>query len=184
MSHNMTCFDCMHRIQLFDGVDVIIFVAALNHYCCVLFEDENINCMMESLELFDEIINSKWFRRSQMVLFLNKEDIFQTRLKEGISLSVCFGDKYDGPNYDKPGEDRKLTNEQEKKEWFDYCYVEGLKFIKNEYRGRNQNKRINNNKVYIHVTNATSKNNVETVFKDVRHSLIQNSLIGSGLLDK
>ena len=51
-------------IQLFEGVDVIIFVAALNHFCTVLFEDQRKNGMQESLELFAEIVNGKWFRNT------------------------------------------------------------------------------------------------------------------------
>ena len=56
-------------IALFEGVTAIIFVAALNHYCTVLFEDECKNSMHESLELFDEICNQKWFRKTEIILF-------------------------------------------------------------------------------------------------------------------
>ena len=160
-------------IQLFDGVDVVIFVAALNHYCCVLFEDETTNSMQESLALFDEIINAKWFKLSQMVLFLNKEDIFRQRLKEGISLKVCFGDKWNGSDYN-----RKAKGE-EGKNYFRECYTDALNFILEQYESRNKNLRMDN-KIYVHVTNATSKNNVEKVFRDVQTSIIQNSLVGSG----
>eukprot|EP01084_Bolivina_argentea_P084738 153206_1 len=40
-------------IHLFEGVTAIIFVAGLNHYASVLFEDKFENAMYESLQLFD-----------------------------------------------------------------------------------------------------------------------------------
>eukprot|EP01084_Bolivina_argentea_P209401 356694_1 len=84
-------------IQLFDKVHGLIFVAALNHYCCVLFEDETMNAMQESLQLFEEIVNAKWFtsKHTQFILFLNKNDLFIHRLQnDKIPLTVCFNDSY------------------------------------------------------------------------------------------
>ena len=68
----------------------MLFVAALNHYNAVLYEDEGRNAMHESIALFDEICNSKWFRRTEMILFLNKNDLFCDALREGHSLRKCF----------------------------------------------------------------------------------------------
>ena len=51
-------------IHSFEGVTAVIFVAALNHYSAVLFEDESKNAMIESIELFYEICNSKWFKKN------------------------------------------------------------------------------------------------------------------------
>ena len=36
--------------------------------------------MSESLALFDSVINSRWFLRTSIILFLNKIDIFQDKL--------------------------------------------------------------------------------------------------------
>eukprot|EP01083_Nonionella_stella_P129659 393403_1 len=81
-----------HRkwLHLFEGVTVITFVAALNHYCEVLVEDERRNAMIESLELFDEMINSKYFRKSEIILILNKNDLFCENIRKQIPLSVAF----------------------------------------------------------------------------------------------
>lgn len=38
------------------------------------------NRMMESLLLFDSVVNSRWFMRTSIILFLNKVDIFQQKL--------------------------------------------------------------------------------------------------------
>lgn len=36
--------------------------------------------MMESLLLFDSVVNSRWFIRTSIILFLNKVDIFRDKL--------------------------------------------------------------------------------------------------------
>ncbi len=65
-------------IHSFENVAAVLFVSALNHYNAVLFEDEKKNAMHEAIELFNEICNSKWFRKSEMILFLNK-----------VALALC-----------------------------------------------------------------------------------------------
>ena len=72
-------------------------MVGLDHFCRVLFEDESKNAMIEDIEVWSKIVNSKWFSRKycKMVLILNKTDIFYECLKY-ISLNICFGDEYKG----------------------------------------------------------------------------------------
>jgi len=46
--------------------------------------------MHESLELFGEICSNKWFRNTEIILFLNKRDLFEQMLRQGKSLMSCF----------------------------------------------------------------------------------------------
>ena len=46
----------------------------------VLFEDETQNRMDEAIQLFDQIVNSRWFKTTSMILFLNKKDVCPPRL--------------------------------------------------------------------------------------------------------
>lgn len=39
------------------------------------------NRIYESLVLFDSVVNSRWFMRSSIVLFLNKFDLFEEKIK-------------------------------------------------------------------------------------------------------
>ena len=48
-------------IHCFDGVQAIIFVAAISEYDQALFEDRETNRMTEALNLFAEIANSRAF---------------------------------------------------------------------------------------------------------------------------
>jgi hypothetical protein len=54
-------------------------------------EDETTNRMHESLKVFGEVINNKFLKSTSMILFLNKTDLFQEKIKR-VDLSVCFED--------------------------------------------------------------------------------------------
>lgn len=52
--------------------------------------------MQEALMLFESISNSHWFKKSSLILFLNKMDLFRNKL-EISPISEYFPD-YDGDN--------------------------------------------------------------------------------------
>jgi len=56
-------------IHCFENVTAVLFVAAISAYDQTLYEDETTNRMVEALNLFEEICNSRWFRDTSMVLF-------------------------------------------------------------------------------------------------------------------
>jgi len=41
------------------------------------------------MKLFDSICNNKWFTDTSMILFLNKKDLFEEKIKKS-PLNVCF----------------------------------------------------------------------------------------------
>jgi hypothetical protein len=63
-------------IHCFSEVTAVLFVAALSEYDMVLYEDQDTNRMQEALDLFEEICNSRYFKKTAMILFLNKRDLF------------------------------------------------------------------------------------------------------------
>merc|ERR1712106_1272465 len=83
-------------IHCFEGVTAIIFVVELSGYDLVLAEDEKMNRMIESMNLFDSICNNKWFVETSIILFLNKKDLFEQKIKYS-PLSICFPE-YKGLN--------------------------------------------------------------------------------------
>ena len=76
-------------IHCFEGVTSIIFCVALSGYDLVLAEDEEMNRMMESMKLFDSICNNKWFVETSIILFLNKKDLFEDKIRHS-PLTICF----------------------------------------------------------------------------------------------
>lgn len=62
-------------------------IADMHHVSCVIFLLQN--RMQESLKLFDSICNNKWFTDTSIILFLNKKDLFEEKIKKS-SLTICF----------------------------------------------------------------------------------------------
>ena len=60
-----------------------------SEYDLVLYEDDTTNRMVETLNLFDEIINSRWFRDTSMILFLNKRDMFEEKITKMGADGKC-----------------------------------------------------------------------------------------------
>jgi len=142
-------------IHCFSEVTAVIFVAALSAYDQVLFEDETTNRMVEALTLFEEICNSRWFKKTSIILFLNKNDLFAEKIQK-VSLNECF------PDF----------------EW-ENTYEAGCEFIRQKFESM---KRDESKQVYTHITNATDTNNMRYVFNSVKDIVIRQSLAEGGLL--
>ncbi|CAN3365543.1 guanine nucleotide-binding protein alpha-2 subunit [Diutina catenulata] len=141
-------------IHCFDNVTLIIFCVALSEYDQVLLEENSQNRLEESLTLFDSVVNSRWFARTSIVLFLNKIDVFADKLKYS-PLENHFPDYTGGDNINK-----------------------AAKYIL--WRFTQQNRSGLN--IYPHVTQATDTSNIQLVFAAVKETILENSLKDSGLL--
>jgi len=168
-------------IHHFAGVAAVLFVCALNHYHAVLFEDEKKNALHEAIELFTEICNSKWFKKSELILFLNKDDLFREKLQSEISLSECFsaqarwtGTPWQGADYHATGNDDAANKKN-----FDECYGQAIKFIQDAFIQVNQ---YQNRVIFCHVTCATDQDTVQKVFWDVQNIVIRANLRRGGLM--
>jgi len=84
-------------IHCFDGVTAVIFVISLSEYDQVLREDESTNRMHESITLFESLINSEWFFKTNFIIFFNKKDIFEEKIKTK-DLKICFPEYSGGCN--------------------------------------------------------------------------------------
>lgn len=56
--------------------------------------------MQESLVLFESVINSRWFVRTSVILFLNKIDVFKAKLPK-VPLDKFFPEYTGGPDINK-----------------------------------------------------------------------------------
>ena len=143
-------------IHCFDDVTAIIFCAALSAYDLVLAEEDTMNRMHESLNLFGQICNSKWFVETSMVLFLNKKDLFQEKISDRSPLTICF------PNY--AGKN---------------TYGEASAYIRERFEEKNE--RQGTKEVYTHFTCATDTSNIQFVFDAITDVIIKNNLRSCGL---
>ena len=85
-----------YKVSSVDGISVLTVYDFSTGYDLVLAEDEEMNRMTESMKLFDSICNSNWFIETAIILFLNKKDLFEEKIKKS-PLTICFPE-YKGKN--------------------------------------------------------------------------------------
>jgi GTPase SAR1 family protein len=145
-------------IHCFENVTAVLFVGVLSEYDLVLYEDETTNRMEETLNLFDEIVNSRWFRMTSMILFLNKCDMFRDKIVKYPLNETC-------PVF----RDSPLIN----------TYDDGVAAIENAFLSKSRDP---NKQIYVHTTCATATGNVHAVFDAVKDIIIRKSLGEAGLV--
>ena len=77
-------------IHNFDDVSAVFFVVSLSEFNQTLYEDKGTNRMLESLLVFNEIVNSTYFADVPVFLIFNKYDAFIEKLQR-FDLSLAFG---------------------------------------------------------------------------------------------
>jgi len=140
-------------IHCFENVTAVLFVVDISAYDRMLYEDEKVNRLEEALNLFENICNSRWFRDTSIILFLNKSDLFKEKVRK-VPLSVTFPD-YTGTSFEQ-----------------------GTAFLEGEFLKRNHYKKP----IYSHVTCATDTRNVGVVFNGVKDIVVREALQKAGLV--
>ncbi|KAI8807802.1 guanine nucleotide binding protein, alpha subunit [Cladochytrium replicatum] len=138
----------------FDDCTAIIFISAISSYDQTCFEDNTTNRMIESMTLFEQIVNHPLFRQTAMILFLNKIDLFREKVNN-ISIQRYFP-QYEGPN-----------------DFESACEFFAKRFVA---LNRSQQK-----KIYIHYTWATDTTQIRTVLATVNAIILRLNLEASGI---
>eukprot|EP00475_Leptophrys_vorax_P014243 TRINITY_DN2064_c0_g1_i3.p1 TRINITY_DN2064_c0_g1~~TRINITY_DN2064_c0_g1_i3.p1 ORF type:complete len:164 (-),score=51.47 TRINITY_DN2064_c0_g1_i3:212-703(-) len=142
-------------IHCFENVTAVIFVAALSEYDQKLYEDNATNRLTEALNLFEEVISLRWFQETSVILFLNKKDLFEEKLKK-IPLKNYLPD-YNGDN----------------------SFEDAWKFIGLKFTAMKQDSK---KQIYTYVTCATDDQNVMYVFNSIKDIVLRKGLMSSGLM--
>ncbi|KAM3164153.1 Guanine nucleotide-binding protein alpha-1 subunit [Lachancea thermotolerans] len=142
-------------IHCFQDITAVLFVLAVSEYDQMLFEDERVNRMHESIMLFNTLLNSKWFSNTPFILFLNKTDIFKEKLTR--SPIRQYFPEYQGRVGDVDA---------------------GLKYFESIFLSLNKAGRP----VYVHRTCATDTQSMRFVLTAVADLIIQQNLKKSGIL--
>eukprot|EP00808_Paulinella_micropora_P009485 g39978.t1 len=151
-------------IHCFDNVTAVLFVASISSYNQKLYEDESVDRIDEEFNLFENICNSRWFKSTSIILFLNKSDLFREKI-EKVPLVSVFGSVY-----------TEWAESQNPR--YPDAYSEGTSFLEAQFLSRNHYKK----QIYTHVTCATNKDNVEVVFNGVKDIVVRGALETAGLV--
>ena len=88
--------DMKKFIHQFENVTSIVYSVDLSGYDQVLSTGSNQNLLEESLQIFDSVVNSRWFRRSSIILLLCNAELFGRKLTRSTMKEHFAG--YTGGN--------------------------------------------------------------------------------------
>jgi GTPase SAR1 family protein len=132
------------------AITAIVYCCSLNEYDQKLREDDK-NRLEESLDLFEEITSSQYFKNPTVpiILLLTKLDLFTEKVTR-VDLKICpkFVNYTSGCDFDK-----------------------ALEAIRSKFLFLAQNRTV-----YVHPTIAVDTKNVDVVFRSVRRSLLGDIL--------
>ena len=115
-----------------------MFLTAISEYDQVLAEDDKVNRLEESVNLFSNLLNSHVFKTTNVVLFLNKKDLLEEKIKSGRSpvrnhFPDCPGDDYESAEF----------------------------YFRDLFVNKNPNPEVR--EIFPHVTCATNRENIKIV---------------------
>lgn len=136
--------------QCFEGVTSILFLVSSSEFDQVLLEDRKTNRLVESCNVFETIVNNKSFTKVSIILFLNKTDLLEEKVKH-VNIRDYF------PEFE--GDPHRLEDVQ--------------MFLLNMFDGR---RREQNKPLFHHFTTAIDTENIKFVFQAVKDTILQDNL--------
>jgi guanine nucleotide-binding protein subunit alpha, other len=147
-------------IHCFQDVTSILFLVSLSGYDQCLVEDRDANQMQDAMTIWDSICHSQWFKQTSIILFLNKNDLFEKKVPHS-DIKNFFPD-YDG----EPGDVKA-----------------GREYFKKRF-GRLAQKadKTKEREIYIHTTTATDTALLRVVMAAVEDIVLRSNLETAALI--
>lgn len=136
--------------QCFDGITSILFMVSSSEYDQVLMEDRRTNRLVESMNIFETIVNNKLFLNVSIILFLNKTDLLVEKIRT-VDIRKNF------PEF--RGDPRKLEDVQA--------------FLVQSFSRKRRNR---GKPLFHHFTTAVDTENIRFVFHAVKDTILQENL--------
>ncbi|KAK6475997.1 guanine nucleotide-binding protein subunit alpha-12 isoform X1 [Huso huso] len=136
--------------QCFDGITSILFMVSSSEYDQLLMEDRRTNRLVESMNIFETIVNNKLFSNVSIILFLNKMDLLVEKVKS-VSIRKHFADFQGDPH--------RLEDVQS---YLVQCF--------------NRKRRNRSKPLFHHFTTAIDTENIRFVFHAVKDTILQENL--------
>jgi len=141
-------------IHCFQDVTSILFLVSLSGFDQCLVEDKDANQMQDAMTIWDSICHSQWFKSTSVILFLNKNDLFERKMATS-DIKTFF------PDFDGESGDPKAGREYFKKRFGRLAQKAG---------------RSKEREIYIHITTATDTAMLRVVMAAVEDTIISNHI--------
>lgn len=136
--------------QCFDGITSILFMVSSSEYDQVLMEDRRTNRLVESMNIFETIVNNKLFLNVSIILFLNKTDLLVEKIRT-VDIRKNF------PEF--RGDSHRLEDVQA--------------FLVQSFSRKRRNR---GKPLFHHFTTAIDTENIRFVFHAVKDTILQENL--------
>ncbi|XP_037784644.1 guanine nucleotide-binding protein G(s) subunit alpha-like [Penaeus monodon] len=98
-------------IQVFDGIQTVLFLVSASCFDLVVREDEATNRLQESIKIFQNVWVSRFLKDAGFIVFLNKQDILKDKV---VNSKKRIGDYFpDYANYKLDMKDRDPNEDEE-----------------------------------------------------------------------
>lgn len=139
-------------VQCFEDVTSIIFLVSSSEFDQVLLEDRTTNRIIESKNIFETIINNRYFSDVSVILFMNKTDLLQEKLShKDVDIRHYFPE-FEGNPYDV--------------ESVQLFFVDMFESIRRDRK----------KPFYYHFTTAIDTENIKVVFSAVKDTILQKNI--------
>ena len=178
---------------------------SLSAYDQVLYEDHNTRCWDETLNLFEKTAANKSFKETDFIVFMNKSDIFDEKIKiipfntykedypkdqinNGESVKKWIQNEFSNRFYHPSSHAKKYNANRggiySNKNNGHIVYKNGSNNNEEEKEdiGALQNGKETKRGLHFHITCATDTNQIETVVRCVQIELIRKLMARAALL--
>jgi hypothetical protein len=135
-------------INIFPKTDILFYFVALSDYNKLEYSDDVTPRFNESLGFFKELINNEYFKKSTVVLILNKLDIYTRKINKTPLNHYYF---------------------QNEVQFIDIEKNRGIELIKNMFLRENQNK---NRKIIVEILNSVDISNNQFDYKLIINKIL------------
>ncbi|KAJ3364857.1 hypothetical protein HDU91_002421 [Kappamyces sp. JEL0680] len=153
LSHHRTTW-----MSYFEDVNSILYVAPLSAYDQTMLEEIGVNRMVDSIVLFGDMVNHPLLKNKFFILFLNKKDLYEKKIKN--SHIVDYFPQYKGAKG---------------------SVSQGIKYFDFKFRDQVKNKHMKENKLSTHITCCTDTKIMHRIISTVLTAITDEALDDVGL---
>jgi len=147
-------------IHCFQDVTSILFLVSLSGYDQCLVEDKDANQMQDAMTIWDSICHSQWFKQTSIILFLNKNDLFERKIPSS-DIKNFF------PDFEGESGDVRAGRDYFKRRFAKLAQKAG---------------RSKEREIYIHITTATDTALLRVVMAAVEDIVLRSNLEVAALI--
>lgn len=167
-------------IQVFEGIQAVLFLISCSEFDQNLREDPTQNRLQEALKLFRAVWQNRFLASAGLIVFLNKYDIMERKIRAGKHIVDYF------PEYEDFCKRPQQDNCFDESDWTKLFIKQKLVDITQEPFKRHSRNQVDlgtsERECYYHFTVATDTGCIRDVFCDVQKMILSENMAGTSLL--